>query len=90
MWRPRLGKGSVGRPQASWSDDLRRTAVRKWMRVAEVRARWREAEEAYVQQWTVGLMMMTVNITLYLVCTISVQYLAILKWSGVIKRTESL
>jgi hypothetical protein len=25
-WRPRLGKHSVGRPQARWSDDLRRTA----------------------------------------------------------------
>jgi hypothetical protein len=24
-WRPRLGKRSVGRPQASWSDDLRGT-----------------------------------------------------------------
>jgi hypothetical protein len=38
-WRPRLGKRSVGRPQARWSDDLRR--------------RWRELGEAYVQQWTV-------------------------------------
>jgi hypothetical protein len=27
-WRPRLGKRSVGRPQARWSDDLRRTAGR--------------------------------------------------------------
>jgi hypothetical protein len=24
-WRPRLGKRSVERPQARWSDDLRRT-----------------------------------------------------------------
>jgi hypothetical protein len=38
-WRPRLGKRSVGRPQARWSDDLRGT--------------WREIGEAYVQQWTV-------------------------------------
>jgi hypothetical protein len=51
-WRPRLGKHSVGRPQA-WSDDLRRTAGRSWMRVAEDRARWRYIGEAYVQQWTV-------------------------------------
>jgi hypothetical protein len=40
-------------PQARWSDDLRRTAGRSWMRVAEDRARWREIGEAYVQQWTV-------------------------------------
>jgi hypothetical protein len=52
-WRSRLGKRSVGRPQARWSDDLRRTAGRSWMRVAEDRARWREIGEAYVQQWTV-------------------------------------
>jgi hypothetical protein len=53
-WRPRLGKRSVGRPQARWSDDLRRTAARSWIRVAEDRARWREIGEAYIQQWTVG------------------------------------
>jgi hypothetical protein len=34
-------------------DDLRRTAGRSWMRVAEDRARWRDVGEAYVQQWTV-------------------------------------
>jgi hypothetical protein len=39
VWRPRLGKRSVERPQARWSDDLRRTAGRSWMRVAEDRAR---------------------------------------------------
>jgi hypothetical protein len=38
-WTPRLGKRCVGRPKASWSDDLRRTAGRSWMRVAEDRAR---------------------------------------------------
>jgi hypothetical protein len=52
-WRPRLGKRSLGRPQARWSDDLRRTAGRSWMRVAEDRARWREIGEVYDQQWTV-------------------------------------
>jgi hypothetical protein len=52
-WRPRLGKRSVGRPQARWSDGLRRTAGRSWMRVAEDRARWRDIGEAYNQQWTV-------------------------------------
>jgi hypothetical protein len=49
-WRPHLGKRSVGRPEARWSDDLRRTAGRSWMRVAENRARSREIGEAYVQQ----------------------------------------
>jgi hypothetical protein len=34
-WRPRLGKRRVGRTQARWSDDLRRTAGRSWTRVAE-------------------------------------------------------
>jgi hypothetical protein len=34
-WRPRLGKPSVGRPQARWNDDLRTTAGGSWMRVAE-------------------------------------------------------
>jgi hypothetical protein len=51
-WRPRLVKRSVGRPQARWNEDLRRTAGRSWLRVAENRARWREIGEAYVQQWT--------------------------------------
>jgi hypothetical protein len=40
-WRPRLGNRSVGRPQARLSDNLRRTAGRSWLRVAENRARWR-------------------------------------------------
>jgi hypothetical protein len=52
-WRPRLGKRSVGRPEARRSDDLRTTAGGSWMRVAEDRARWREIGEAYVQQWTI-------------------------------------
>jgi hypothetical protein len=41
-------KRSVGRPQARWSDDLRRTAGRSWRRVAEDRAKWRDIGEAYV------------------------------------------
>jgi hypothetical protein len=39
-------------------EDLRRTAGRSWMRVAEDRARWRDIGKAYVQQWTVIVMMM--------------------------------
>jgi hypothetical protein len=52
-WRPRLGKHSVGRPQAWWSDDLRKRTGRSCMRVAEDRAKWWEVGEGYVQQWTV-------------------------------------
>jgi hypothetical protein len=37
--RPRLGKSSVGHPQDRGSGDLRRTAGRSWMRVAENRVR---------------------------------------------------
>jgi hypothetical protein len=37
-WKQRLGKRSVGRPQAKWSDDLLRTAGRSWMRLPEDRA----------------------------------------------------
>jgi hypothetical protein len=51
-WRPRLGKRSVGRPQAKWSDDSRKKAGRSWMRVDEDRTKWREVGKAYVQQWT--------------------------------------
>jgi hypothetical protein len=35
-----IGKCSVGRPQARWSDDLRRTAGRRWMR-GEMARKWR-------------------------------------------------
>jgi hypothetical protein len=52
-WRLRLGKRSVRRPQARWSDDLRGTAGRSCMRLAEDRARWLDIGEAYVQQRTV-------------------------------------
>jgi hypothetical protein len=38
-WRPR---SRSRRSQASWSVDIRRTAGRSWLRVAEDRARWRE------------------------------------------------
>ncbi|KAI8440938.1 hypothetical protein MSG28_009235 [Choristoneura fumiferana] len=51
-WRPRTGKRSVGRPEARWTDDLKRIAGGGWMRGAEDRVLWRAMEEAYVQQWT--------------------------------------
>jgi hypothetical protein len=38
-WTPGLSKRNEERPQARWSDDLRRTASGSWMRVAEDLAR---------------------------------------------------
>jgi hypothetical protein len=57
-WRPRLGKRSVRCPQARWSDDLRRTAGRSWMRVAKDRARWRDIGDAYAVDCSRLMMMM--------------------------------
>jgi hypothetical protein len=51
-WRPRLGKRSVGRPPARWTDDLRKVAGGDWMAKTGDRALWRTLGEAYVQQWT--------------------------------------
>jgi hypothetical protein len=48
-------------PQARWSDDLRRTAGKSLMRVAEDRARWRKVGETYVQQWTAVVIMVEKN-----------------------------
>ena len=52
-WRTRLGKRSVGRPPARWTDDIKKVAGGGWMRCAEDRALWLSLGEAYVQQWTV-------------------------------------
>ena len=51
-WRARLGKRSVRRPPARWTDNLRKIADRDWMRKAGDRDMWRKLEETYVQQWT--------------------------------------
>ncbi|CAH2239727.1 jg6796 [Pararge aegeria aegeria] len=50
--RPRIGKRSVGRPPARWTDDLKKVPGSDWMRKAAVRVRWRDLGKAYVQQWT--------------------------------------
>lgn len=34
-WRPRIGKCSVGRPQARRSEDLHKMGGRSWMGVAD-------------------------------------------------------
>ena len=52
-WRSRLGKRSVGRPPARWTDDLKKVAGSDWMAKTGDRALWRTLGEAYVQQWTV-------------------------------------
>jgi hypothetical protein len=63
-WGPRLGKRSVGRPQARWSDDSCMTVGRSWMRVAEVRARWREIGEAYVDcSWLMMIHLVRMGLT---------------------------
>uniref|UniRef100_A0A2H1X113 SFRICE_034200 n=1 Tax=Spodoptera frugiperda TaxID=7108 RepID=A0A2H1X113_SPOFR len=51
QWRPRLGKRSVGRPPARWSDDIRKVAGSGWMRRAEDRTQWRAIGEDYVQRY---------------------------------------
>ncbi|XP_013144778.1 PREDICTED: uncharacterized protein LOC106108224 [Papilio polytes] len=51
-WRPRIGRRSVGRPPARWTDDLVKVAGAHWMRAAQDRALWQSMGEAYVQQWT--------------------------------------
>jgi hypothetical protein len=61
--RPTLGKRSVVRPQARWSDDLRRTAGGSWMRVAEDRARWRTIGLCSSVECS-GLMMMMPKVTI--------------------------
>jgi hypothetical protein len=45
---------SYGKSRKRWSYDLRKTTGKSWMRVAEDRAKWREVEDAYIQQWTVA------------------------------------
>ncbi|CAH2260814.1 jg26211 [Pararge aegeria aegeria] len=51
-WRPRIGKRSVGRTPARWTDDFKKVAGSSWMRKAEDRVWWRALGKAYVQQWT--------------------------------------
>lgn len=50
-WRPRLGRRSVGRPQARWVDDIVKTEGRKWKRTAQDRETWKVKEEDYIQEW---------------------------------------
>ena len=40
-WRPRLGKRSVGRPPATWTDYLKRVAGSAWMANTGDRVLWR-------------------------------------------------
>jgi hypothetical protein len=40
IFLPLLSSSVVGRPQTRWSDDLRKTAGRSWLRIAEDRAKW--------------------------------------------------
>ena len=47
-----MGKRSVGRSPARWTDDLVKTAGSRWMQVASDLSRWKSIRKAYVQQWT--------------------------------------
>ncbi|CAH2226846.1 jg584 [Pararge aegeria aegeria] len=47
-WRPQIGKRSVGRPPARWTDDLKKVAGSGWMRKAEDLVWWRAHVNAYV------------------------------------------
>ena len=48
-----IGKRSVGRPPARWTDDLKKVTGSDWMTKTGDRVLWRTLGEAYVQQWTV-------------------------------------
>lgn len=50
-WRPRECKRSVGRPQKRWRDDIQKIAGKNWMRAAMDRQKWKNMEEAYIQEW---------------------------------------
>lgn len=50
-WRPRLSKRPVGRPPKRWTDDLRQTAGKQWIQLAQDRMAWKGTREAYIQQW---------------------------------------
>ena len=43
----RMGKRSVERPPARWTDDLVKTVGSRWMQVASDWSRWKSNEEAY-------------------------------------------
>ncbi|GJQ86391.1 hypothetical protein Trydic_g10302 [Trypoxylus dichotomus] len=51
-WRPRLDKRDSGRPPRRWIVDIREKASKNWLQVAHHRIRWKENEEAYIQEWT--------------------------------------
>jgi hypothetical protein len=52
FWKPNTGKRKRGRPKERWSEELRRTAGKRWKWKAKDRDKWREMGEAFVQQWT--------------------------------------
>jgi hypothetical protein len=86
-WRLRLGKRSVGCPQAMWSDNLRRTAGRSWMRVAERRVRnWRGLYPA-VDCGGVMMMMMIKIATLRPASLMLLRHQQAVKYCDLIKTT---
>ncbi|KAH0998567.1 hypothetical protein HUJ04_001376, partial [Dendroctonus ponderosae] len=52
LWRPRLHKRSVGRPQKRWLDDVKETVGSVEHKIAQDKVAWKLAGGAYVQEWT--------------------------------------
>lgn len=51
QWRPRQHSRKRGRPPTRWTDDIIKTTGTRWELKARNRQRWKEMEEAYVQEW---------------------------------------
>src|ERR1700761_1162277 len=49
-WRPPTTRPG-GRPPKRWTNGIKRVAGTNWQQVAMDRSKWKEKEEAYIQQW---------------------------------------
>lgn len=52
IWRLRLHKCNIRRPQKSWVDDIKEGADKGWYQTAQHRKIWKTLDETYVQKWT--------------------------------------
>ncbi|GFO10234.1 endonuclease-reverse transcriptase [Plakobranchus ocellatus] len=50
-WQPRPGGRYRGRPEARWTDDVRKAAGPQWKRNAQDRRKWKTSVEGYILQW---------------------------------------
>ena len=51
-WTPRSYTRGRGRQNRRWTDELRKQAGITWQREAQDRLRWKNDEEAFLQQWS--------------------------------------